>query len=78
MKCLDLTKECIKVLGVHISYNRKLQDDKNFCDTVKNICYKTLAHEAFVTGGKDNNFQITGYFQNSALSITNINSEIFS
>ena len=37
MKCLDLTKECIKVLGVHISYNRKLQDDKNFYDTVKNI-----------------------------------------
>ena len=30
LKCLDLTKECIKVLGVHISYNRKLQDDKNF------------------------------------------------
>ena len=37
MKCLDLTKECIKVLGVHISDNRKLQDDKNFCDTVKYI-----------------------------------------
>ena len=37
MKCLDLTKECIKVLGVHISYDRKPQDDKNFCDTVKNI-----------------------------------------
>ena len=30
MKCLDLTNECIKVLGVHISYNRKLQDDKIF------------------------------------------------
>ena len=37
MKCLDLTKECIKILGVHISYNRKFQDDKIFCDTVKNI-----------------------------------------
>ena len=37
MKCLDLTKECIKILGVHISYNRKLQDNKNFCDTIKNI-----------------------------------------
>ena len=37
MKCLDLTKECIKILGVHISYNRKLQDDKSSCDTVKNI-----------------------------------------
>ena len=37
MKCLDLTKECIKVLRVHISYNKKVQDNKNFCDTVKNI-----------------------------------------
>ena len=37
MECLDLTKECIKILGVYISYNRKVQDDKNFCDTVKNI-----------------------------------------
>ena len=37
MKCLDLTKGCTKVLGVHISYNRKLQDDKNVCDTVKNL-----------------------------------------
>ena len=37
MKCLDLTKECIKALGVHISYNRKLQEDKTFCDRVKNI-----------------------------------------
>ena len=37
MKCLDLTEECIKVLGVRIPYSTKLQDDKIFCDTVKNI-----------------------------------------
>ena len=37
MKCLDLTIECIKILGVHISCNRNLKDDKNFCDMVKNI-----------------------------------------
>ena len=53
MKCLDLTKECIKILGVHVSYNRKLQDDKNFGDTVKNIsnvtklwCMRHLSLEA--------------------------------
>ena len=28
MKCLDLAIECIKVLGLHISYNRNLQNDK--------------------------------------------------
>ena len=37
MKYLDLTKECIKVLGVHISYKKKLKDRKYFCDMVKNI-----------------------------------------
>ena len=38
MKCLNLTKECIKILGVYVSYNKKLQDDMKFSDTVKNIC----------------------------------------
>ena len=38
LKNLDLTKESIKILAVHISYNKKLQDDINFCTTVKNIC----------------------------------------
>ena len=38
LKSLDFTKESIKILGVHISYNKKLQDDINFCTTMKNIC----------------------------------------
>ena len=38
LKSLDLTKESIKILGVHISYNKKLQDDINLCTAVKNIC----------------------------------------
>ena len=38
MKSLDLTKESIKILGVHISYNKTFQDDMNFCMTVTNIC----------------------------------------
>ena len=38
LKSLDLIKESIKILGVHICYNKKLQDDINFCTTVKNIC----------------------------------------
>ena len=37
LKSLDLTKENIKILGVHISYNKKLHDDIHFCSTVKNI-----------------------------------------
>ena len=37
LKSFDLTKESIKILGVHISYNKKLQDDINFWMTVENI-----------------------------------------
>ena len=37
LKNIVLTEECIKILGVHISYNKNLQDDMNFCNTVKNI-----------------------------------------
>ena len=35
LKSLNLTKESIKILGVHISYDKKLQDGINFCMTVK-------------------------------------------
>ena len=38
LKSLDLTKESIKIIGVQISYNKKLQDDINFCSGVKNNC----------------------------------------
>ena len=37
LKALDLTKGCIKILGIHISYNKKFQDNINFCAAVKNI-----------------------------------------
>ena len=37
MKHVDTTKETIKTLGVHISYIKKLQDDLNFRDSIKNI-----------------------------------------
>ena len=41
MKNINLTKENIKVLGVDISYNKKLQDDLNFTKTIKNLCNVT-------------------------------------
>ena len=30
MKCLDLMKETVKILGVHSSYNKKLEHELNF------------------------------------------------
>ena len=41
LKSLDLTKESTKILVVYISYNEKLQNNINFCMTVKNICNVT-------------------------------------
>ena len=37
MKNVYLTKETIKILDVHISYNKTLQGDLNYLDSTKNI-----------------------------------------
>ena len=37
MECVDLTKSCLKILGIHFSYNKILQNEKNFITHVKNI-----------------------------------------
>ena len=37
MVCIDLTKETIKILGIHYSYNKHIQVEKNFYDHVKAI-----------------------------------------
>ena len=45
-----LTKESIKILDVHMSYNKKLQDDINFYTAVKNIFNMiTLSLEGKIT-----------------------------
>ena len=38
---INSTKESIKILGVHLSYNGKFQNELNFCTTIKNICNVT-------------------------------------
>ena len=30
MKCVNLNNETVKILGVHFSYNKNLEQDKNF------------------------------------------------
>ena len=37
IKCIGLTTETIKFLGVHISYNQKLQIQKNFVKSITNM-----------------------------------------
>ena len=38
MKNISLNKESVKILGLHISYDKKIQDDLNFTRTIKNLC----------------------------------------
>ena len=38
MKNINLTKGRTKILGVHISYNKKIQDHLKFTKTIKNLC----------------------------------------
>ena len=36
-KVVDLTRECVKILGIYFSYNSSLARDKKFMDSVANI-----------------------------------------
>ena len=36
-KNINMTKESIKILEAHISYDKKNQDDLNFCKTIKKL-----------------------------------------
>ena len=37
MKCVDLNKETAKILGVHFSYDKNLEQDKYFCEHIVKI-----------------------------------------
>ena len=37
MKYVDLNNETVKILGVHFSYNKNLEHDKNFCEHIVKI-----------------------------------------
>ena len=37
MKCIDLTKNSVKILGIHFSYNKKIENEENFIKLIKKI-----------------------------------------
>ena len=78
MKNAKLTKESIKFFGVHICYNKKIRDDLNFTETIKNlcnvilyICYYVMTYEKTNFGRQSNNFWIISNLKNCALSDNN-------
>ena len=37
MECIDLTKKSVKILDIHFSYNKKIENEDNFIKLVKKI-----------------------------------------
>ena len=37
MECIDLTKSSVKILGIHFSYNEKIENEENFIELMKKI-----------------------------------------
>ena len=37
MECTDLTKKSVKILGIHFSYNKKIENEENFIKLIKKI-----------------------------------------
>ena len=37
MKCIDLTKNSLKTLGIHFSYNNKIENEEYFIKLIKKI-----------------------------------------
>ena len=37
LKCVDLSNDTIKIIGIHFSYNKKVQMEHNFVTTIKKI-----------------------------------------
>ena len=37
IECIDLTSDIIKILGIYFSYNKKLEQERNFFNHIKKI-----------------------------------------
>ena len=37
MECIDLTNNSVKILGIHFSYNKKIENEENFIKLIKKI-----------------------------------------
>ena len=37
MKCVDLCKDTMRIIGVHFSYNKTKQGEKSFLETISKI-----------------------------------------
>ena len=56
MKHVNLNNQTVKILGIHFSYNKNLEQDKNFCKHIVKIenilklwCMRQLTIEGRIT-----------------------------
>ena len=78
MDCIDLTKKTIKVLGIHFSYNKKLETEENFIRHVRKIekVLKLWRMRNFTVEGQITIFKILAISKIIHLSlITNVPTE---
>ena len=77
IKCIDLTKEAIKILGVFFSYDKNLQLENNFRKTILNIerILKMWRQRNLTTGGQNNYFQNISFIKNYILGSSFSNSK---
>ena len=54
MDCIDLTKKTIKVLGIHFSYNKKLETEENFIRRLENRKSTEVMENAKSDSGRKN------------------------
>ena len=37
MECIHLTKNSVKIIGIHFSYNKKIENEENFIKLIKKL-----------------------------------------
>ena len=59
INCIDLTTETIKTLGVHFSYNQKLETQKKFVKSITEYteCFQSMEKDKHYSGRENSNLQ---------------------
>ena len=73
MDCIDLTKKTIKILGIHFSYNKKLETEENFIRHVRKIekVLKLMRMRNLTGEGKITIFKTLAISENMHLFLVN-------
>ena len=58
MGCVDLTKSSVKILCIHFSYNKKIEDEENFIKLIKKLkMFLNLENKRFNSSRQNYHFE---------------------